>query len=286
MPPMASDPPTTGAGTVDPAWIERVANGRFAQLWRRQPPYRAGRWIPLSLQRRFVVDLLHFAKKVPSVPMQKTMALAERVAARRAARSKVSWSAIFTKAYAIISAARPELRRSFLSFPWPHLYEHEFVVASVGIERDCGGEPGVFFGNVPTPQTLRLVEIDALIRHFKTAPIESIESFRTVLRLSRLPKPLRRFVWWFGLNVRGLYRATFFGTFGISVVAALGAAGLHLLSPLTTTLNYGTFQDDGRLDVRATYDHRVMDGATVARALADLERVLMGEILAELRADA
>jgi pyruvate/2-oxoglutarate dehydrogenase complex dihydrolipoamide acyltransferase (E2) component len=52
---------------------------------------------------------------------------------------------------------------------------------------------------------------------------------------------------------------------------------------LTSTLNYGVIAPDGSVDVRLTYDHRVLDGATVARALADLERVLNCEILAELR---
>ena len=32
------------------------------------------------------------------------------------------------------------------------------------------------------------------------------------------------------------------------------------------------------LDVRIIYDHRVMDGSTVARALADLEEVLNHEL--------
>jgi hypothetical protein len=36
--------------------------------------------------------------------------------------------------------------------------------------------------------------------------------------------------------------------------------------------------------VRVVYDHRVTDGATVARALARLEAVLTGEVLNELRA--
>jgi pyruvate/2-oxoglutarate dehydrogenase complex dihydrolipoamide acyltransferase (E2) component len=52
---------------------------------------------------------------------------------------------------------------------------------------------------------------------------------------------------------------------------------------LTTTLNYGQFEPDGTLDVRLTYDHRVLDGSTVARALVALEAVLHGEILAELK---
>jgi hypothetical protein len=63
----------------------------------------------------------------------------------------------------------------------------------------------------------------------------------------------------------------------------LGASSLHPLSPLTTALNYGVIGADGGVDVRLIYDHRVMDGATVARALQDLERVLNCEIVAELR---
>ena len=65
------------------------------------------------------------------------------------------------------------------------------------------------------------------------------------------------------------------------MVASLGA-GRHILSPLTTTINYGTLEPDGTLDVRLTYDHRVLDGATVARALAALEEVLHDEIRHEL----
>jgi hypothetical protein len=66
------------------------------------------------------------------------------------------------------------------------------------------------------------------------------------------------------------------------VVAPFGASSLHVLSPLTTTLNYGTFLPDGSLDVRLVYDHRVLDGATVARALGHLEEVLHGPIADEL----
>jgi hypothetical protein len=73
------------------------------------------------------------------------------------------------------------------------------------------------------------------------------------------------------------------GTYGVSVYAGLGAASLHPLSVLTSTLNYGVVEPDGAVDVRIIYDHRVLDGASVARALADLERVLTHEILAEVR---
>ena len=76
------------------------------------------------------------------------------------------------------------------------------------------------------------------------------------------------------------------GTFGVSVYAGLGAEGLHPLSPLTSTLNYGVIQADGTVSVRITYDHRVVDGARVARALGRLETILNREIVAELEQEA
>jgi hypothetical protein len=249
-------------------------------------PFTRGTRSSLSLPRRFVCDLLHQAKKVPSVPMQRRMQLVDLVAARSAWTQRVSWCAIFMKAYAIVAINRPELRRAYLPFPWPSIYQHGANIASVGIERNYEGEQGVFFARIVQPELLSLSNLDSLLRHHKIAPIEEIAQFRFGLWLSRLPLPLRRLTWWMGLNVSGLRRAQFFGTFGISVVASLGAAGLHLLSPLTTTLNYGTFEPDGALDVRIVYDHRVMDGGTVARAMGELEEVLCGTILEELRTGA
>jgi len=84
-------------------------------------------------------------------------------------------------------------------------------------------------------------------------------------------------------SASGYRRVRNWGTFGVSVYSGLGAESLHPLSPLTTTLNYGVIAEDGTVDVRIIYDHRVLDGGTVARALEHLERILQCEILAELR---
>lgn len=238
----------------------------------------------LSLSRRFIGDLMAFAQRVPTVPMQRKMRLADVYAARKAWPEHISWCAIFIKAYSIVSKRRPELRRSFIPFPWAHLYEHPQNVASFSLERNYQGEESVFFGQIAEPEALSLIELNAIVRHYKAAPIDSVPSYRHALLLSRFPQFVRRFIWWLGLCTDGRYRAYFFGTFGISVVAQLGAAGLHILSPLTTTLNYGTFEEDGSLDVRLVYDHRVLDGANVARAIVELEEVLHNEILAELQA--
>ena len=53
--------------------------------------------------------------------------------------------------------------------------------------------------------------------------------------------------------------------------------------PLTTTLNYGVIDGEGKVTVRVIYDHRVVNGATVARALARLEEILNTSLVAEIR---
>ena len=246
-------------------------------------PQPVGRNLSLSLPRRFICDLVHFAHKVPTVPVERRMSLAEVAAARQAARPRPSWCAVFTKAYACVAAARPELRRAYLSFPTPHLYEHATSVASVAVERRFGDEDAVFFGHLHGPETMGLPELDDALRRFKEEPLERLSGVRRALLVSRLPRPLRRLVWWIGLECWGRKRAHYLGTYGVSVYAGLGAASLHPLSPLTTCLNYGVLAPDGTVDVRIIYDHRVLDGATVARALVDLEGVLRGQLLNELR---
>jgi hypothetical protein len=235
---------------------------------------RYGRSLPLSLPRLWVGDLLHFAQKVPTVPVQRRMHIGPLVTARRQADPRPSWCALFTKAYALVAAQRPDLRRAYLSFPRPHLYEHPVSIASVAVERRLGDEHAVFFTQIREPEEHTPDQLDAHLKECKEQPVEAIGTFRRALRWSRFPRPVRRLVWWVGLNMSGYRRARNFGTFGVSVYSGLGAEALHPLSPLTTTLNYGIIGEDGTVDVRIIYDHRVMDGSTVARALVELEEVL------------
>jgi hypothetical protein len=241
-----------------------------------------GHKIALSLPRRFICDLVHFAKQVPSVPVQRSMHLAELNYARAAASPKPSWCSIFTKALAIVAAERPELRRAYLRFPWPHLFEAYTNVASIAVERKYYDEDAVFFGRIDRPEERSLQELDEKIRHLKNAPLESVGSFKQSILVSKIPWPLRRMIWWLGLNLAGKFRCQRLGTFGVSSYSGLGANSLHPLTPVTITLNYGPVGPDGEVDVRLIYDHRVMDGATIARALADMERVLTSDILSEL----
>jgi hypothetical protein len=242
-----------------------------------------GRSIPLSMPRRFLADMLHFASRIPTVPVQRRMQLAELAAARESAENRPGWPAIFLKAYARVAAEVPELRRAYISLPWPHLYEYPTSIATVAVEREYQDEKAVFFGRIDDPAEAPLAALSARVRALAESPVEEVKSFRKMLRLARLPRPLRRVLMWLGLNLRRA-RPNQFGTFGLSVYSSLGAESLHPISPLTTTLTYGVIQPDGSVDVRIIYDHRVLDGAVVARALASLEVELTGSICYELRA--
>jgi hypothetical protein len=175
------------------------------------------------------------------------------------------------------------LRRAYLSFPRPRLYEHPESIASVAVGRDYEGEEAVFFAQLRAPEQQSLAALDQRLHALKSDPVASIPPFARALRVGRLWRPLRRTLWWLGLNVWGRKRARYFGTFGVSVYSGLGVDSLHPLSPLTTVLNYGPISPDGQVDVRLVYDHRVLDGAVVGRALGRLEVVLRETITAELR---
>jgi len=230
-----------------------------------------------------VIDLLYFAKAIPSLPVQRRMSIKPVVAARAACRERPRWTAIFAKAYALMTREFPEFRRAYIKIPWAHLYEYQASNGSIVIERDYRGEPCVFSITVKDPAAYKLTDLSSLIQHAGSAPIEDIKDFRRMLRIASVPLPLRRLMWWVGLNI-GRQRANYWGTFALSVYSALNAESLHPLTPLTTLLNYGVINSDGDVNVRIIYDHRVMNGASVARALGRLEEILNSVITEELKA--
>ncbi len=148
---------------------------------------KVGRSLPLSLPRRFVGDILHFAQKVPTVPVQRRMNIASLMAARQQVFPRPSWCALFTKAYAMVAAARPELRRAYLTIPWPHLYEHPTSIASIAIERDWQGEDAVFFVQIREPENHSAGQLDEYVQECRVEPIETIGTFRRTLRVAQFP---------------------------------------------------------------------------------------------------
>jgi len=229
-------------------------------------------------------DLMQASRRVPLVAIERHLQLADLIAVRQECPRRPSWFALFLKAYALVTEQREELRRSYLSFPWPRIHQHACNVAHLAVARRIGEEDAVLGLQIRHPEQLSIAEIDTFIHRARSEPIEQFGDFRRLLRLSRLPGFLRRLAWWLALDVSGDWRARYAGTYLVTGIAALGAASLHLLSPLTTTLTYGVFGPDGSVPVRLFYDHRILDGVQPAKALEELEKVLCGPILEELRA--
>ena len=196
-----------------------------------------------------------------------------------------SWALLFMKAYALVGAKHPRLRRALLEFPWSRLYEHPWMNcawrssgrtrASTASSSDCSAPPS----SRRSPSSSRRWTC------YKNQPLEKVGVYRRALRFSRVPRPIRRLLWWSTLNVSGYKRAKRFGTFGLTSYGALGAESLHPISPLTTTLTFGPISPAGDVVVKLIYDHRVLDGVYVARRLRDIETHLNGPILDELRRD-
>lgn len=242
-----------------------------------------GRSLPLNGPRRFITDLVHFARKVPSVPVSRVMNVGELAELRRRHPTRPSWALLFMKAYAVVAREQPRLRRALLTFPHERLYEHPQSICSLAMEREFEGEEGIFVGLFRAPERQSLEELQEALDFYKKTPLREVGFFRQELRISKAPAFLRRFLWWMTLSVSGFKRAKRFGTFGLSTYGSLGAEQVHPMSPLTTTLTFGPIAEDGTVCVKLIYDHRVLDGAYVARRLRDVEEALRGVIAEELR---
>ena len=238
----------------------------------------------ITVPRRLVADLMHASMRVPFVSLARPLNIRSLLEARAQVAEPPGWAAIFVKAFALVARDQPVLRTLYVKWPWPAFYELPRSVAMVAIARVEDGQDCVLPQKVTAPDEMPLSEVDALIRHAKNAPIEQVPAFRKMLRATALPLPLRRLLWAIGLNF-GRQRANYFGSFGVTSVAAYGAGQLHVLSPGPFVLSYGVEKPDQIIDVVVRWDHRITDAALMARTLTRLEQVLNNEIAGELRAN-
>ena len=184
----------------------------------------------ITLPRRLVADLMHASMRVPFVSLTRPLNVRTLSEARAQAAQRPGWAAIFVKAFALVAKEQPVLRTLYVRWPWPAFYELPRSVAMVAVARVEDGQDRVLPQKVTAPDEMPLAEVDALIRHAKEAPIHEVPAFRKILRTTRLPLPLRRLFWATGLNF-GRQRANYFGSFGVTSVAAYGAGQLHAVSP-------------------------------------------------------
>src|SRR6202012_2416410 len=134
------------------------------------------------------------------------------------------------------------------------------------------------------PQDMPLMELHQHLKWLKTAPVESIPTFNRMIRGNIVPYPFRWMVWWWFYSFSGPRRAHFIGTYAINGGTRFPIRPVTTTGAIGTTFYFGPFHEDGSTDFCLTFDHRVMDGGEVVRALDQLQEVMNTEILAELKA--
>jgi hypothetical protein len=238
---------------------------------------------PMSIprSRRLTLDVLHFHRQVDTCAHDRQFDLTRVAQLRSQLPIRVSWSVLFMKAFALIAARRPVLRQTFQRWPWPYIYQHRNNFAMLATHRMHDDEPWVFHSRFEQPELQPLAGLQFSLDRYTTDPVKKI--FRKQWQLSGLPTFLRRLLWWWTLNVSVKNRARRIGTFFFTTLAGKGVEIQDPPAYFTSNLTFGPLDEHNRCRVTMSYDHRLMDGSTVADCLIELESVLNGAIADELQ---
>jgi len=246
-------------------------------------PKERGRSLSLSLPRRWMEDMLHSARRVPVIAGERPIKVRALADARRATKNPPSWQSLVTKGMGMVSMKIPALRHAYMPYPWPHLYEAPYSVASVIFDRMYNGEHATFMAPLLHPERLTLGKIQDKVQSWIKDPIEAHGVLRRLVRNAKPPRLIRRFLWWSGMNWNGCLRARNFGTFGVNTVANLRGRVLQFQTPITSVWYYGSVSKTGEMMISGACDHRVFDGYTAAWATSELESAFNNELLEEVR---
>lgn len=242
---------------------------------------RKSRRFLVPRSRRLTCDVLHFHKQVPLCSHHLQCHLGALDAIRKACPTRISWPVLFLKAFALMARETPVFRQTWMSFPWPSIYQHDSSTGVLAVQREYLGEPWLFWGRFKSPEDQPLAGIQWQLDRYQQQPVEQI--FKRYLQLSLIPNPFRRFLWWCNLQLSGTMRAKRVGTFFLSTLASRGVEIDCPPSFQTGVLSYGPIDPQGQSRVTLAYDHRLMDGQLVANSLLRIEQILNGVLANELK---
>jgi hypothetical protein len=243
--------------------------------------YRTVRQTP---GRQVIADLSWASLRVPRCVITARLHIPRALAARSAlAAPRIPWTVIFAKGFAVASNNMPPLRRVHATLPSPRLIEAPHAIGCIVLERGHDAQQMLGLCRFPEPHSMALPALAEQLRRAKDAPAEQVKTHRRLLRLSRMPWPLRRLMLRVGLAF-GAPLLRYGGTFAISALGDRGAGIIDSVSILPAFLSYGPISAEGAVDAFLSFDHRVMDGADGAAALHGLETALEGPVAAELSA--
>ncbi|MCA9192018.1 MAG: hypothetical protein KDB03_09655 [Planctomycetales bacterium] len=237
--------------------------------------------VRIGPERTIVLDIIRLARTVPSFPVERWFDVAEVALARQRCQTRISWLAVFLRAYGLASREHAFLRQCYVRRLCPSIYQSDACVISVAVNRIVNGREQLFFARIRNPDEKTVAQLQQEIDRCQTAPVELV--FRQQLTAARLPSWIRRFSWWWRRNLELKKRARRMGTGSMSVLAGNGTHNRLHPCMLTSSLSYGPMEADGRMWVTLQCDHRVLDGMAASRALLSIEEALQNTVLRELR---
>jgi pyruvate/2-oxoglutarate dehydrogenase complex dihydrolipoamide acyltransferase (E2) component len=253
----------------------------------------------LPSPRYSVLDLIHIVGK-QSIPTylfcDVDMTWAESLRHQlKDAGQKVTITAILLKAIAIAQRAHPDTRTSLL--PFGKTVTFHDIVAGFTVERFIGEQPAVFFGAIDNPDTKSVEEITSELKLYAESDMSEMEHLDRQHRFNSMPWWFRRLILWAGIRFPKV-RLTFMGaTFGLSSLGKWGMTGLIPPCVSTSTFGIGSVEPravvrEGKVEIRSmmtiilNFDHRLIDGGPAARFMADVKRLLEGDLENYIQVDA
>lgn len=234
----------------------------------------------IGASRAIVLDVVQYARRVPSFPVERTVQVEQLAAARQQSPVRISWTALYLRAYALASRQNACLRQIYVPWPWPRVYQSPTCVIAVAVNRTLSSGDRLFFGRVHSPDQRSLLDIQADIERFQAA--DPAKEFRSQWRGAKLPWPIRKLAWWWRMEVAFRSRPRRSGTGSISALAGQGVTNRRHPCIMTSSLSFGPVGSDGNTLVTLQCDHRVIDGVAAAKAINSLCDFLVGQVHDEL----
>lgn len=246
--------------------------------------------------RQIVLDVIRWARSVPSFAVECTVELTELAALRAQCNQRppslehndtrfndrrLSWSAIFLRAFGLAINDCPLLRQSYHSFPRQRLYQTNDIAISLTVSRQVEGQQKLYFGKMVSPNLKSVSEIQQTLNYYQFHDAQ--EAFGQQCRAASLPRVFRDWLWWWRLHGNPAKRAKRLGNAGFSTLAGQGMLNRNHPCFLTSSLSYGPVDQDGKSIVTLQCDHRVLDGVQASEALQCMTGHLKTTVTAELR---
>jgi pyruvate/2-oxoglutarate dehydrogenase complex dihydrolipoamide acyltransferase (E2) component len=248
-------------------------------------------YVKIHNARWNLIDMINLVAK-PSVPAtlfyEIDMSWSEDLRKRYTdAGHKISITAILIKAIAIAQRNHPASRTVWV--PDSKLLQINRLEAQFTVERFIDEQPALFFGTVRMPDLKPIIEINNELQAYATDPIESVPQLAIEHRFSRFPWFIRQIVIFLGMRIPHIRLEYMGATFGISSLGKYGCRNMISPSVITSMFCVGEVKErpvavDGQVVIRPilslvlNFDHRVIDGASAARFVTDIIKLLQGDL--------